>query len=397
MSPWRFNKKDESFAATLQFDWPMALAAVFLCLFGLLMVLSTTMDMAMKRYDNEWVFVYRQFLFVVFGSILAFSIYHFLPSRFWFDSSQAHLILVIFLLLLVLFSPWGAARNGSHRWLDLGPVTLQVSELAKLAVILYLADYIDRHSRSLRRRWNKLLMPSLFVSCTSFLILLEPDYGTMAIVLALTLSLFFLAGIGLVRFFIVLASVSAMTAFLLTFCSYCTRRLSAYLNPWQDPYDSGHQLIQSLIAVSRGEWFGEGAGNGMQKLFYLSEAHNDFVFSIVVEEFGLLGALVLIVLYAVLIVRCFVIGRRAERRSRKAGAFFCYGVGIWFGLQAYGNMSVAVGLLPTKGLTLPLISYGGSSLVVVFVMIAVVQRLYYELCRDDAVFMHRYTMRKRHA
>ena len=396
MNLWRFEKKEPSVTATLQFDWPMMLVVGLLCVFGLLMVVSTSMDMAMEKYNNEWFIASRQFLYMLFGLLIGFLIYHFLPSQLWFDLSRWLMLLVIVLLFLVLFSPLGVFRNGSYRWLDLGFFTLQVSELAKLAVLLYLADYINRHSQGLRKQWKRLPMPSALVGLVALLIFLEPDYGTTAIILCLGLAMFLLAGIGWLRFSAVLAFVSAQMYFLLFLDAYRTERLLAYLDPWRDPYGSGYQLSQSLIAVSRGQWFGEGAGAGIQKL-YLPEAHNDFIFSIVIEEFGFLGAVVLMFLFAVLIVRCFVIGRRAEHQAQRAGAFFCYGTGIWLGLQAFGNMSVAVGLLPTKGLTLPLISAGGSSLVVVFIMLAIVQRLYYELCCQDVVFMHHRRMRQAHA
>lgn len=396
MNFWRFDKKNIRWLDTLQFDWPMLLVVACLCLFGLLMVVSTSMDMAMQKYNNEWFFVERQLSFIIAAVVVGFFIYHY-PSRWWFDNSRWCLAAVIVLLFLVLFSPLGIERNGSHRWINLGLLSLQVSELAKLALILYLADHIHRHSQNSQQQWSNFVMPLLLVALTAVLILLAPDYGTAAIILAVGVILFFLAGIGLLRFFAIVAAMTCVMTLLLSYCSYCVQRFVAYLNPWADPYNDGYQLIQSLIAIGRGGWFGEGPGNSMQKLSYLTEAHNDFVFSIVVEEFGFLGALLVIVLYAVLIVRCFVVGRRAERQAHKAAAFFCYGVGVWFGLQAFGNMSVAVGLLPTKGFSLPLMSYGGSSLIVVAVMIAIVQRLYYELCRNDVVFMHYYKLRKSHA
>ena len=398
MNLWRFDKKDLSLSDTLQFDWPMMLIVALLCLFGLLMVVSSSMDTAIRLYeDDEWFFARRQAFFLIAGLLVYLFIYYVTPSGLWFTTSPWHLLLVVLLLSLVIASPLGVEKNGSYRWLSLGLFNIQVSELAKLAVILYLSDYIHRHFHHPPYRWNQFMMPLLFVGLTAFLILLAPDYGTTTVIAILCLSMLFLAGLGFLHLLTVTISISVVIALLLRSCSYCMTRLASYQNPWEDPHDGGYQLIQSLIAIGRGEWLGVGPGNSMQKLSYLSEAHNDFIFSIAAEEFGFFGALFLVILYTVLIARCFIVGRRIERQPyNKAGAFFCYGVGVWFGLQAYGNMGVAVGLLPTKGLTLPLLSYGGSSVIVVFAMIAITQRLYCEMCQNDVVFMHRLKMRKSH-
>jgi cell division protein FtsW len=264
--------------------------------------------------------------------------------------------------------------NGSQRWLPLGPFTLQPSEFAKLALVVYLAGYLVRKEHEIRHEWMGFLKPMAVLFSVTLLLMVEPDFGATVIAVGAAFGMMFLAGVKLRHFGLVLASSIAALLVLVVSEPYRVKRLTAYTDPWADPFDTGFQLTQSLIAFGRGEWFGVGLGNSIQKLFYLPEAHTDFVFSIWAEETGFLGAVFVMALYGLLIGRMMWVGRTAAQLGNLFGAYICYGVALIFSGQAFVNMGVSSGLLPTKGLTLPLISYGGSSLIACCWMLAFVLR-----------------------
>jgi cell division protein FtsW len=282
-------------------------------------------------------------------------------------------------LILVLIPGVGKDVNGSQRWLAVGPLTLQPSELAKGAVLLYLAGYLVRQEAAVRQHWQGFLRPLGVLAVVVVLLLAEPDFGATVIILATALGMLFLAGVRLLHFGAILFACLLLLAGLVQAAPYRIQRLIAYTDPWADPYGSGFQLIQSLIAFGRGEWLGVGLGNSVQKLFYLPEAHTDFVFSIWAEETGFLGALLLISLFLALVLRIFQIGLQAAERGQGFSAYLCFGVALMFAGQGFVNMGVSAGLLPTKGLTLPLISYGGTSLICSCALLAVVLRVESEL------------------
>jgi len=288
------------------------------------------------------------------------------------------LLFGIVLLILVLIPGIGREVNGSMRWINFGFFNIQGSEYVKIFIIVYLAGYLVRHEEGLKTTLNGFIKPVIVVTFVAGLLLLEPDYGAAAVLFATALGMLFVGGVPLSRFFAwVFTAVTAL--FCLAIISpYRLTRLTSFLNPWEDPYNRGFQLTQALIAFGRGEWTGTGLGSSVQKLFYLPEAHTDFLFAILSEELGFIGVCIVVALYALLFVRAFRIGLLAERCGNRFAAYMAYGIGMWLLMQACINMGVNMGLLPTKGLTLPLMSYGGSSLVVCCMAIGLLLRIHCE-------------------
>jgi cell division protein FtsW len=279
------------------------------------------------------------------------------------------------LLILVLIPGVGKEVNGSQRWIGVGPLTLQVSELAKLFVVIYIAGYLVRREHEVRRQWSGFLKPMFMMAIFIALLLAEPDFGAAVVMMGAVMVMIFLGGVRLSQF-IALLVVCTGSAYLMVITSpYRMRRMTAFTDPWADQFNSGYQLVQSLIAFGRGEIFGVGLGNSIQKLFYLPEAHTDFVYAILAEEWGAFGAIVVICLFAALIGRILIVARKAEIVGQRFGAYIAYGIAVLIAGQVFINIGVNTGLLPTKGLTLPLFSYGGSSLLVCFAMFALVLRI----------------------
>ena len=283
------------------------------------------------------------------------------------------------LLILVLVPGVGKGVNGSHRWLPLGPLNLQASEVAKFCMVIYMGGYLVRRLDEVRSSWKGIAKPTLPLGIFCILLYFEPDFGALVVLMGTVMGMIFLGGMRFSQFIMVISSVIALLVAVVGLQPYRVARLQSFLDPWSDPFGTGYQLSQAQIAFGRGEWFGTGLGNSVQKLFYLPEAHTDFVFSVLAEELGFIGAAALIIIYGVLIVNIFRIGRRAEKIKAFFKAYVCYGFGIIFAGQALINIGVNVGALPTKGLTLPLVSYGGSSLLVSCAMLAVILRVDYEL------------------
>jgi cell division protein FtsW len=349
-------------------------AALTLIGAGLVMVTSSSVNAADSSLGQPLHFLLRQAFALALGAALGFIAYR-IPLAFWERHGQHCLALAALLLVVVLIPGIGHVVNGSRRWLPLGVFNVQVSEPAKLLAILYLGGYLLRHADTVRAHWRGFLLPLGGVGVLAVLMLLEPDFGAAFVLMFITLGLLFLAGVRLRRFFTVTGGLAALAAVLAVAAPYRLRRMISFINPWDDPFDSDFQLSQALIAFGRGEWFGTGLGGSIQKLFYLPEAHTDFVFAVLAEELGLIGVLTLMMLYAVLVWRIFAIGRGAQRAGLAYGAYVAWGVGLWFGIQACFNMGVNMGVLPTKGLTLPFLSYGGSSLMVMCIALALVLRV----------------------
>ena len=270
--------------------------------------------------------------------------------EFWLATGWVWLFVALGLLILVLIPGVGRDVNGSQRWLPLGPLTLQPSEFTKIALVIYLAGYMVRREHEVRNQWQGFLKPMAVLFAATLLLMMEPDFGATVIVAGSAFGMLFLAGVKLGHFLLVSGGAVAAGVVLIVSAPYRLKRLTAYTDPWADPYDTGFQLTQSLIAFGRGEWLGVGLGNSVQKLFYLPEAHTDFVFSIWAEETGFVGALAVISLFAALIGRIFWAGRNALAAANPFGAYICYGVALVFTGQAFVNMGVSCGLLPTKGL-----------------------------------------------
>ena len=370
-------------AALSEFDarllWPVAMLAAT----GLVMVASASMSYAAEHHGDPFHFVRRHAVHLALaaaGGVVAFA----LPLSFWRRFGVALLAASMLALALALMPGIGLESGGSRRWLGIGPLTVQPSELLKLGMLAYFAGYLERRRDALRRRWAGLLAPLLPLSAALALLLLEPDFGAAAILFVSMLGMLFLGGVRFSQFAAVTAAGAAAMALSAFGSAYRYQRLVAYLDPWQDPYHSGYQLSMSLIAFGRGEWFGVGLGNGLMKEFYLPKAHNDFIFSALAEEWGLLGCLALIALFAWLVAAMLRVGWRSLARRRPFAAHLCYGAALLLAVQAFVNMAVATGLLPTTGLPLPLVSHGGNSLLLNAALVGIVLRAQFDLSLERA-------------
>jgi len=355
-------------------DYVLLMTAVALASLGLVMVASASITFADRDLGQPFYYALRQAVYIGIGVLLAMPVYR-LRLALLEQAGPVLLVAALALLVAVLIPGIGREVNGSTRWISTGLFNLQVSEPAKLMILVYLAGYLARHGEELRERLSGFIKPMAVLSLAAFLLLLEPDFGATVVLMATAMGMIFLAGVRLWHFTGMLGVAGLSLAGLAVSSPYRMERLTTFLNPWADPFNSGFQLTQSLIAIGRGELSGVGLGASIQKLFYLPEAHTDFVFAVLAEELGLLGVFVVIALYAVVVWRAFVIARQAENAGNVFAGSLAYGIGIWIGLQSFINMGVNMGLLPTKGLTLPLMSYGGSSMVVMCVAIALLLRI----------------------
>ncbi len=378
---------------SLQFD-PVLLTIVLTLLFGGFVILaSASISVSDSTTGDPFFYLERQLVAALIGAVGG-SICLFIPMQVWRALGPLMLLVGLALLLLVLVPAVGHEVNGSRRWIRFGIMNLQVSEPARLCFIIYLAGYLVRRSKAVREEFMGFLRPMLLLSLACAALLAEPDFGAAVVLLATALTMLFVAG-ARVRDFLLFFSVAVVGMVLLAVASpYRMQRLTSFLDPWSDPFNSGFQLTQSLIAIGRGEWLGVGLGNSVQKLFYLPEAHTDFVFAVFAEEFGLLGSLALIGIFLALLWRVFNLAVRAVNAERFFEAYIAIGLGTWLGLQAFINVGVNMGILPTKGLTLPLVSYGRSSLIVTMIAIALLLRIHHELV-VDATPVNRRTPRTR--
>ena len=360
----------------VQYDFDNALIFVTgaLLIIGLVMVGSASISIANGKLGQPLFYFNRQLIFAVIGLVLATLVVS-VRLEVWRQLAPLLLIIGVGLLVLVLIPGIGREVNGSRRWLPLGPVNIQVAEIIKLFSIIYVADYLHRHHGQLHGSFFKVFGPLVLLGLAALLLLRQPDMGSVVVILSTVLAMMFLGGARLDVFAALMTIFAGLFAVLIWLAPYRLQRLQTFMDPWQDPFGSGFQLTQALIAFGRGDWLGVGLGSSMQKLFYLPEAHTDFLYSILAEELGLLGALSILVLFSVFIWRALAIGRAAELAGQVFGAQIAYGIGIWIGLQACVNMGVNMGVLPTKGLTLPLMSYGGSSLLLTCLAIALLFRV----------------------
>lgn len=352
----------------------LVLVVLFLLAAGVVMVASSSVALAERIHQDPLYYLRRQVFALAVGLALAVLILK-SPVSLWEKFSTPLLYLAMLLLVLVLIPGIGREVNGSVRWIRLGPVNLQSSELAKVCIITYMAAYLARHGRHLHLTFTGFMRPLAVVTLLSGLLLLEPDYGSVVVIFLTMIGMLFMAGIPLSRFFLWLPAIIAALGALAVFPSYRLARLKAFIDPWQDPFNSGYQLVQSLIAFGRGEWLGLGLGSSIQKLFYLTQAHTDFIFAISAEELGLLFVLLLTLGYFIFVWRAFSIAESACRLGKNFAAHMAYGIGLIIGIQAFIHMGVNAGLLPTKGLTLPLFSYGANSIVTSCILVAILLRV----------------------
>ena len=361
---------------TLYDRW-LILAVVGLLIIGLMMVASSSIMISTKYYHQPFHFLIRQAGYLFIGFIVAACVMR-VDTSIWEQYSLQLLLICLIMLCLVLIPGIGKVVNGSRRWLSIGPIGIQVSELAKMVMIIYVAGYLVRQSNNVRDSIWGFVKPMLILGIVAVLLLMEPDFGATVVITATVMAMLFLIGVSLRYYVWLLMLVGAGLAFLAISSPYRMARLTAFLNPWADQFNSGYQLTQSLIAFGRGGWMGVGLGSSVQKMLYLPEAHTDFLFAVLAEELGLLGIILVLILYSILVFRGLMIGLDAYKLERKFASFTAYGLTFWMGLQAVINMGVNAGILPTKGLTLPLLSYGGASLVVNCIVIAMLLRIDHE-------------------
>lgn len=343
--------------------------------FSLMMIYSASIAYAAIEGGSKWAFIGRQAVFVGVGVLMCFAIFMLMPMNRWKKYTPIYLILCMVALLAVLVV--GREINGAKRWIPLGPVNIQPTEMFKLAVVLYLSSFFTRRVEVLKSV-KKMIFPAAVVGMGLALIMLEPDFGSFVVVMVIFLGMLFLVGFPKEYFAGMVGLVLLSMAGLILMAPYRMARVSAFLNPWDDPLGKGYQLTHSLMAIARGEWMGVGLGASLEKRFYLPEAHTDFIFAVIGEEFGFLGMLALVFCYAWLVLRAFSIGKQARDLELFYGAYVAKGIGIWVGIQSFFNIGVNIGMLPTKGLTLPLMSYGGSAVIVMLICMTLLLRIDYE-------------------
>ncbi|MFT4994069.1 MAG: cell division protein FtsW [Paraglaciecola sp.] len=363
------------------YDVNLILLALALLSIGLVMVASASMPVADRLTNNPFHFAVRHGIYIVLAITTALIVMQ-IPMQWWRVSNTWLLLLAIVLLVVVLLV--GRSVNGSTRWLVLGPITVQAAEPAKLFFFCYLAGYLVRRHEEVTENLKGFIKPLVVFFVLALLLLMQPDLGTVVVMLLTTIGLLFLAGAKLWQFFGLAITGSLAVIMLVVFEEYRMKRITSFLDPWADPFGSGYQLTQSLMAYGRGDVFGQGLGNSLQKLEYLPEAHTDFIMAILAEEFGFAGVAVVLVLMLLLVLKALTIGSRALHIERPFEAYLAYAIGIWFSLQTAVNVGATSGILPTKGLTFPLLSYGGSSMIIMAVGVALLLRIDFEL-RVDGV------------
>jgi cell division protein FtsW len=359
------------------YDRYLLLAAIALLSIGLMMVASASMVISDRFYGQPFYFLLHQSTFLFIGIILSWTLFRFRLNQ-WEKASTQLLLLSLLLLALVLVPGIGHQVNGSMRWLGIGPFGIQVSEFAKLAVILYLASYLVRREKEVQNRIRGFLKPLVVIGMISILLLKEPDFGATTVIATTALGLLFLAGVRAWQFVVIFLAAVLIFGLLAVSSPYRLQRLTTFMNPWANAYASGYQLTQSLMAFGHGGLCGVGLGKSVQKLFYLPEAHTDFLFAVLSEELGLIGAFVVVFLFCLFIGRALWIGYCAFQQKLFFGAYVAYGIGLWLGMQTIISIGVNTGLFPTKGLTLPLMSYGGSSMLINCIAIMLLLRIDHE-------------------
>ncbi|MGE4502887.1 MAG: putative lipid II flippase FtsW [Thiomicrospira sp.] len=356
-------------------DYWLVLTMVALMFLGLTMVLSSSLAISEQRFGQSTHYFIRQALALGLGVAAGWLVFK-TPIRFW----QTHRgkVFIFGLLLLALVLIFGREIGGAKRWLPLVVMNFQPAEFVKIAAIIFVAGYLQRHLSAVQEDFNAIMRLSLPFGLMALLLLFQPDYGTTLLIAAVVTAMLLIVGAPWRYFVLTIVPVLALLTVLIVYSPYRMARVASFLDPWQDPYGTGYQLTQALIASGSGGWFGTGLGASVQKLLYLPDAHTDFLFSIFAEEFGFIGVVGLLGLYALLIIRMFKIGRAASESENRFPGLLVYGIATWIALQVMINLGVNLGLVPTKGLTLPFMSYGGSSLMMLCVAMALVLRVDFE-------------------
>ncbi|WGO84239.1 cell division protein FtsW [Arsenophonus apicola] len=372
---WANGEPDNDVLDTILYDRTLVWLTIGLAIIGFIMVTSASMPVGQRLTQDPFFFAKRDVIYLALSFILALSVLN-MPMIWWEKYNFLLLIIALILLLVVLVA--GSSVNGASRWINTGIVRIQPAEIAKLALFCYVSSYLVRKTDEVRTRFLGFIKPMCILILMAILLLLQPDLGTVIVLVVTTLALLFLAGARLAPFIIGIVICAVGVIGLIYFEPYRLRRITSFLNPWADPFGSGYQLTQSLMAFGRGELWGQGLGNSIQKLEYLPEAHTDFIFSVLAEELGYIGVVLVLLMLFFVAFRSMMIGKRALDAKQHFSGYLACSIGIWFTFQALVNVGAAAGMLPTKGLTLPLISYGGSSLLIMFIAIAILLRIDFE-------------------
>ena len=363
-----------SLRSPMSLDRGTLFSVAALALLGWIMVGSASIAVAENNTGQPFFYFIRQGLFLLMG-IGVITVTLMVRITVWEKSAIWLLVLGLLLLLSLMIPGVGLTVKGSTRWIPMGPFNLQVGELIKLFSIIYLADYLARHQKVMSHVFFKSVAPLFLIAIAAVLLLQQPDMGTVVVIFATAVGMLFIGGARLDAFIgLILVMIIAFAA-MIWVAPYRWDRVMAIFDPWADPYGGSYQVTQALMAFGRGEILGVGLGSSIQKLLYLPEAHTDFIFAVLGEELGLVGGVIVIALYGLLIRSALAIGQAAAQQERYFSAQLAYGIGIWLGLQACINMGVNMGMLPTKGLTLPLMSYGGSSLLITCMAIGLLLRV----------------------
>ncbi|MDP6026723.1 MAG: putative lipid II flippase FtsW [Pseudomonadales bacterium] len=378
MNPARKLKKESPLDCPV--DVTVAGISLLLLMIGIVMVGSASMEISARIYGDPFHLFIKHVVYVAISVGVA-ALLITVPVRSWQQIDWVLLLLSFTLLIAVLMPGVGRTVNGSTRWISLGFATIQGSEFVKLFAIVYISGYLVRRREDINESVVGFAKPLALVSLMVLLLLEQPDFGASVVIVASVMGVIFLAGVPLRHFLPIITIFVVITFVVASWKPYRLERITSFMDPWAHQFDGGYQLTQALIAFGRGEWFGLGLGNSIQKLFFLPEAHTDFMFSILAEELGAIGAIIVILAFAILVLRALLIGKRAQNQGYDFHAYLAFGIALLLGIQAVINIGVNIGLLPTKGLTLPFLSYGGNSLIISCALIAMLLRVEYE-CRD---------------
>ncbi|MCU5772676.1 cell division protein FtsW [Erwiniaceae bacterium BAC15a-03b] len=375
LKEWVMGPRENDATSMVLYDRTLLWLTFGLAIIGFVMVTSASMPVGQRLSDDPFFFAKREgfYMALAFGmALLTLRV----PMDVWQRYSNIMLLASVLMLLIVLVV--GSSVNGASRWIALGPLRIQPAELSKLSLFCYLASYLVRKVEEVRNNFWGFCKPMGVMVVLAVLLLAQPDLGTVVVLFVTTLAMLFLAGAKLWQFLAIIGSGIFAVCLLIVAEPYRMRRVTSFWDPWEDPFGSGYQLTQSLMAFGRGEFWGQGLGNSVQKLEYLPEAHTDFIFSIIGEELGYIGVVFALLMVFFVAFRAMSIGRRALELDQRFSGFLACSIGVWFSFQALVNVGAAAGMLPTKGLTLPLISYGGSSLIIMSTAIVLLLRIDYE-------------------
>ena len=368
-------RKKKRFSFFQNIDNLFVVSVALLLMGGMVMMTSASMPVAARNFADPFHYFYKQGFAACLGLIVGF-LFFLIPTNFWEKLGILTALIAIGLLALVYIPGMGLEANGAIRWVDIGPLpTIQVIDPARFLLIIYIAGYCFRQQKQVEMTFLSLIKLMIFILPACILLLLQPDFGSTVVLLAIVASLFFVAGFKFRYFFVLLLSLASVFWLLVYKVQYRLDRITSFLDPWADPLGDSYQLVNSLIAIGSGGWFGVGLGESMQKLGYLPEAHTDFIFAVIAEELGLIGVVLIIGIYALMIWRIFSISLHAMKHNRVFQGYFAFSVGIWITAQVVVNIGVNMGVLPTKGLILPLISYGSNAMTMTLITLFIVLKI----------------------